>query len=108
MDLIKSAQKFSALQGNRQSTICKIEFAQVNKPVYTSPMKIIISARRENNQIVFYKGWNQKNEMSEFQTFAFNFKDHYLDPYSTAQEKINEMKEQFAGLSDWKVEEIKE
>lgn len=68
--------------------------------------KIIISAHRQNNQAVFFRGITDKNEMTEFQDLALDFKDKYLAPYFAANEKIKMLSSIYGGLSDWKIEEI--
>lgn len=65
--------------------------------------KIIISARRENNQSVFFRGHLDKREMTEFQDLAADFSG-YLP--SVALAKIEFLKPLYTGLSDWKVEQI--
>jgi len=65
--------------------------------------KKIISARRQNNQTVFFRGHISKNEMTEFQDLAFDF--------SAQSEKVISAKIEFlsgfySGLSNWKTEEI--
>ncbi len=72
-------------------------------------MKKIISARRQNGQAVFLKDWGRNNSiMTEFQALAFDFSEHYADPDFVAQQKIDLLKEEYAGLMDWKIEDVKE
>lgn len=73
-------------------------------------MKKIISARRQNGQIVFYKGYVIINEITESQALAFDFEEYFDYPLShrRAEMKMADLKKQFAGLSDWKIEDVKE
>jgi hypothetical protein len=75
----------------------------MNKLVYPLPMKKIISARRQNNQAVFFRGYISKNEMTEFQDLAFDFSAH---SEKVVQDKISFLSSFYEGLADWKVEEI--
>lgn len=68
-------------------------------------MKKIISARRENGQIVFYKSRN--DAPTEFQALALDF-NNFQRPVHSAKERIQFLEKQYEGLSDWKIEDIKE
>jgi hypothetical protein len=80
-----------------------------NKPcaaqiiVIYSPVKKIISARRQNNQIVFFRGYIKKDEMTEFQDLAFVFLDQ---TEKVIRAKVEFLSSIYNGLTDWKVEEI--
>jgi hypothetical protein len=65
-------------------------------------MKTIISARRQNNQTVFFRGIIKKDEMTEFQDMAFDFSAH---SEKVIRAKIEFLSSIYNGLSDWKVEE---
>ena len=65
--------------------------------------KLIISARRQNNQAVFFRGYLDKRDMTEFQDLAADFSSY---PKKTALDKIEFLKIFYEGLSDWKIEEI--
>jgi len=81
--------------------------ALLTRRAYTNSMKkIIISARRQNNQAVFFRGIADENEMTESQDLALDFKDKYLAPYFAAKEKTENLSSAYSGLLDWKVEEI--
>lgn len=68
-------------------------------------MKKIISARRQNGQAVFYT--SKHNPITEFQALAFDF-NVCNEPEKSGQETINLIKKDYSGLSDWKIEDVKE